>query len=255
VEDARLRERRLRTQREFYRLVGRLSDGARVLELDGVTASVVPAARERSVFNSVIYDDTARLLANLDELTHAYEEGGIRAWTVWVPAGDGEAARALSGRGHVLDATPEAMARPLEGGERPNPDRFDWTREGAIADLARINDRAYPFEGDPFTRALSDVTVGDAVAYVARLDDAPAASVLALDNDRDCGIYAVATIPEARGRGLVTALMAHAMVDARERGCLTTSLEATRQGRPVYERLGYRPLGALGMWERRGAQA
>jgi predicted acetyltransferase len=93
--------------------------------------------------------------------------------------------------------------------------------------------------------------VSDAFAYVARLDGAPVASVLALDTEGDCGIYAVAAVPEARGRGFVSALMTHAMVDAQERGCQTTSLEATQMGRPVYERLGYRPLGALGMWERR----
>jgi ribosomal protein S18 acetylase RimI-like enzyme len=225
-----------------------------VLELDGVTASIVPAARERSVFNSVIYDDTAKLLAGLEEATQAYEEADIESWTVWVPRGDGEAERAVSGRGHVLDATPEAMARPLHGVGRPSPDPLeDWTREAAMPEVARVNDRAYPFEGNPFSRGLSDAKADDALAYVARLDGEPAASVLALDTDGDCGIYAVAAVPEARGRGLVSALMIHAMADAQERGCATTSLEATKMGRPVYERLGYRPLGALGMWERRTA--
>jgi GNAT superfamily N-acetyltransferase len=252
VDDAALRERRLRTQREFYRLIGGRSPGARLLELEGITAAVVPAARERSVFNAVVYERTAALLANLEDLTKAYEGAGIGAWTVWVTPGDGEAATALSDAGHVLDATPEAMACPLERVERPDPDPLDdWTRDGAMADLARINDRAYPFTGEPFTRAMSDVTVGNAIAYVARLDGAPAASVMTLDHDRDCGVYAVATVPEARGRGLMSALLAHAMTDARERGCLTTSLEATQMGRAAYERLGYRSLGALGMWERR----
>ena len=61
----------------------------------------------------------------------------------------------------------------------------------------------------------------------------------------------VATLPEARGRGLAGALMAHALVDAGERGLRTSTLVATKMGRPVYERLGYRGLGALEMWERR----
>jgi ribosomal protein S18 acetylase RimI-like enzyme len=68
-------------------------------------------------------------------------------------------------------------------------------------------------------------------------------------------VWAVAALTKARGRGLTTALLAHAMVDARERGCETTSLEATQLGRGVYERLGYKPLGALEMWERRTAAA
>jgi hypothetical protein len=45
--------------------------------------------------------------------------------------------------------------------------------------------------------------------------------------------------------------MRQALLDARERGCTTTSLQATAMGRPVYRRLGYRELGVIEMWERR----
>ena len=62
----------------------------------------------------------------------------------------------------------------------------------------------------------------------------------------------MATVPAARGRGLATALMAHALADARERGRTTSTLQATDLGRPVYERLGYRSLGEIQMWEKRG---
>jgi predicted GNAT family acetyltransferase len=61
----------------------------------------------------------------------------------------------------------------------------------------------------------------------------------------------VATRPDARGRGLATALMCQAVSDARERGMQTTSLQATQMGRAIYARLGYRDLGAIQMWERR----
>jgi len=45
--------------------------------------------------------------------------------------------------------------------------------------------------------------------------------------------------------------MTRALLDARERGCTTTSLQATKMGQPVYDRLGYRDLGPIQMWERR----
>ena len=38
--------------------------------------------------------------------------------------------------------------------------------------------------------------------------------------------------------------------DGVDRGCTTTTLIATRAGAPVYERLGYRDVGHLQMWER-----
>jgi ribosomal protein S18 acetylase RimI-like enzyme len=78
-----------------------------------------------------------------------------------------------------------------------------------------------------------------------------AACVGTLDVGGDCGIYMVATRAEARGRGLATALMRQAVLDARERGLETTSLQATAMGEPIYARLGYRDLGAIKMWERR----
>ena len=61
----------------------------------------------------------------------------------------------------------------------------------------------------------------------------------------------VAVVPEARGRGLSGKLIAHSLADAVERGQQTSTLVATKLGRPVYERLGFRALGVLEMWERR----
>jgi GNAT superfamily N-acetyltransferase len=61
----------------------------------------------------------------------------------------------------------------------------------------------------------------------------------------------VAVVPQARGRGLAAELMRRALAQARSAGALTTSLESTALGEPVYRSLGYRALGRFGMWERR----
>jgi GNAT superfamily N-acetyltransferase len=61
----------------------------------------------------------------------------------------------------------------------------------------------------------------------------------------------VATDLQARGRGLASGLIRVAVSEARDRDCETTSLQATRAGYSAYRRLGYRDLGAVGMWERR----
>lgn len=71
------------------------------------------------------------------------------------------------------------------------------------------------------------------------------------DFEGDCGIWWVATVPEARGRGLSRDLLRVVLAEARERGLETSTLQATKLGRPVYERVGYRDLGALQMWELR----
>ena len=121
-----------------------------------------------------------------------------------------------------------------------------------MGEVAAINDSAYGFEDpDPFSRGWAGMSGEGLYAYVARLGGLPSSCVLALDHEGDFGIFAVATRPEARGRGLASRLLAQALADARERGCETSSLQATWLGRPVYERLGYRPLGPFEMWERR----
>jgi GNAT superfamily N-acetyltransferase len=228
----------------------RVSPEGRVIELEGVTAAVVPRCPERSVVNCVIYTEARLLGEALETLAHVYDEAGVRAWTVWVPEHDTDAAALLVAAGHVLDAKPAAMVRELDGVEPP--ERSLELVEPLMRDVMRINDRAYGFGGD-FERAFPELPARPAHTYVAAGDDGtPASTVITYETgDGECGIYLVATLPEAQGRGLAGALMLHALCEARERGCTTTSLQATARGKPVYERLGYRDIGAVHMWERR----
>lgn len=229
--------------------LARHSPGGYVLEVDGLSAAIVPACPERSVVNSVVYSDTNALAETVGRLADEYERAGVRAWTVWVPDHDGEAAELLESAGHVLDARPAAMVRELDDIEPPPAGALDLM-EPDMVETTRVNDAAYGFAGD-FERAFHAVLPEPAHMYLARADGVPACTVVTYEEAGECGIYLVATLPEARGQGLATALMKHALVEARERGCTTTSLQATARGRPLYERLGYTEIGAMHMWERR----
>ena len=245
-------ERMLRSMREFFRLVGRSSEGAHVIELDGVMGSVCPKVPERSLPNSVVYESQDALIAALPELARHYDEAGIDAWTVWVPEDDTDAASALSDAGHVLDADPAAMTIDLADLPEPGDDGLDYrTGPELMPVVASINDRAYPFEGTPFAELTADQPPGVTHDYVAYLDGEPAASVVILPVNGDASVWDVATLPDARGRGLCGRLLHRALWDARERGCDLSTLQATKLGEPVYTRLGYRRHGALQMWERR----
>jgi predicted acetyltransferase len=87
--------------------------------------------------------------------------------------------------------------------------------------------------------------------YQARVAGEPACVMGTLDDADDCGVYLVATTSEHRGRGLARRLLHVALAEGRERGRLISTLQATKLGYPVYQRLGYEPVCALGMWERR----
>jgi GNAT superfamily N-acetyltransferase len=237
----------------WYRLLGGGSEGARTLERDGVVAALVPASAQRSVVNAVVYERPEALAAAYDEIEAAYDEIGAK-WTVWVHNGDTETAALLESHGHVLDASPEAMGLDLVAVPPRRPAHGalgDWTAEGELSDVGAINDRAYGYGGDWFSRALGRLPDGEVHIYVARQNGEAVGCAAATDHGSNTEIDMVAVVPEARGQGLSGKLMAHALADAVERGCRTSTLVATALGRPVYERLGFRGLGVLEMWERR----
>jgi GNAT superfamily N-acetyltransferase len=238
--------------RHWFRVVAGASAGARLLERDGVAAAVVPAAPERAVVNSVLYERADGLAAAYDEVAAAYAEIGA-TWTVWVPARDERAQELLGRAGHVLDAEPAVMAIDLRGGFDRPPDGAleDWTADGDVAQVGPLNDRAYTFGTDSFTRALADLRPADLSTYVARVDGHAVGCLVIVDHERNADVEMVAVVPEARGHGIAGKLLAHALADAAERGLETSTLIATRLGRPVYERLGYRQFDVLEMWERR----
>jgi GNAT superfamily N-acetyltransferase len=235
----------------FIRVCGGASEGASVLEREGVVAAVAPAVPERSVVNSVAYRSADELEAAYDDVAAAYAGIGAR-WTVWVRPGDDRAARFLESRGHVDDAQPVAMAHDLRGVERPPSGALpDWTAVGDLAVVGPLNDRAYGLDTDSFTRALRTLPDGASHVYVARDEGEAVGCLVMTDHDGNSDVEMVAVVPEARGRGISGNLLLHALADAAERGCESSTLVATALGYPVYERIGFRPHGQIHMWELR----
>jgi ribosomal protein S18 acetylase RimI-like enzyme len=251
--EAELARRHAAAQRAAYRLFAAASPDGSTVELEGgVMASIVPAVPDRSVFNAVLYDRPEPLLAALDELAARYDAAGVRAWTVWTHPGDTAAAEALRAAGHAHDAQPMLMGAglaELDLGARAelSADEGDW---GA---LAACNDAAYGLPAGTFATALAGIRDPAARAYVVSEGGRPVAAAGTVLHEGDAEVIFVATLPEARGRGLASELMRHALREARADGAETTTLEATALGEPVYARMGYRSLGRLGMWERRKA--
>jgi GNAT superfamily N-acetyltransferase len=235
--------------RAFYRLLGERSPGAAVLEREGLLAAIVPSCPNRSIVNAVVYERAEDLAANGEDLRAAYREAGVRAWTVWVPEADREAARLLEQWEHRLDAKPRAMTLELSGVDFEGAAKLDWERTTDADAVAAINEEAYGLPAGELAAATTGVAGDPLILYLARLDGEPAASVATVDEGGDCGIYLVATVRAAQRQGLASALMRQALLDARERGCATSSLQATKAGFPVYRRLGYRDVGAIEMWE------
>jgi GNAT superfamily N-acetyltransferase len=223
--------------------------GGSVERVGDAQAAVVPGSPNRSFFNSVFYEDSEALVEALPKLAEIYDEAGVNAWTVWIPAEDEVAREGLERAGHVLDATPRAMGLELSDLALPENDpELEIRREMDTEACRSINETAYGYPpGDfPPMKPMPDTEI-----YLGDLEGETVGTTLTWDRGDDVEITFVAVLPEARGRGVSGRILGHALEHERERGKEASTLIATKLGRPVYEKLGYRDAGGLEMWERR----
>jgi len=250
LDEQELRRRAIEGIRDEVEAFGGGAPDSQLIRHDGLLASVAPATPQRSLFNSVFYDDPQVLARELDALAELYDSQGVCAWTVWVPDEDRESARLLADRGHLLDAAPRAMAMELDdlGAAPPVPAGIE---PGPIdaAPCAELNDLAYGYGPDGFRAGLAGETT---LRWHGAFEGGqPVGCLATIEVGDDCCVTGVATPPEQRGRGIASWLLARALAEARERGLATASLQATRAGAPLYEHLGFRDFGFIEMWELR----
>jgi GNAT superfamily N-acetyltransferase len=255
VSDSEL-ERRVRAGLPAeLELFGSSSPTARVVRRGAVIASVSPATPDRSLFNSVYAEDPGEIEPHLDELERAYEEAGVEAWTVWIPAGHPLGPDVLAGRGHVLDGAPRSMGLDLD--EFRPPDRElpagIEIRPGTMVEAGPVNDAAYGLDRVWETALAGEPTV-EVRWMLAVQDGRPIACAGAVDVGADVCITGVATHPDHQGFGLASLLIARLIDEARERGLETATLQASRAGAPVYAKLGFRDVGNTEMWEKRSGE-
>lgn len=112
----------------------------------------------------------------------------------------------------------------------PSLDEFIGVLEegGLRADLAH---RLMPpsFAADP-----------DVQLFVGRLNDKPVATSIAIRSGDASGVYNVGTLPEARRRGVGSAVTWGAIEAGRSWGCDTIVLQSSVMGLSMYEDMGFR---------------
>jgi ribosomal protein S18 acetylase RimI-like enzyme len=81
--------------------------------------------------------------------------------------------------------------------------------------------------------------------FVGYLGDEPVTCASSLIGEQEVGIYMVATLPQARGKGYGGAVTAAAVASAPD---LPAVLQASDDGQPVYTRLGFQTVTPFTMW-------
>jgi ribosomal protein S18 acetylase RimI-like enzyme len=116
--------------------------------------------------------------------------------------------------------------------------------EPSLADVGAINDRAYGQVEQlaPLVRALRDDRI---LTHGLQVDGTLACVALTLRIGDDISIQYVATEDRFRRRGLASRLLLAVMSRAAATGATSATLQASPDGLPVYERLGFRRVATL----------
>src|SRR5919202_2028906 len=236
----------------FARLQALLGGHARrgaVIERDDLVASVVPSSPDSPALNAAVALRPEAAPTHLEELAAAYRRAGVRRWGLWLDGASRAVADALRTTGLSVASAAPGMGADIDE-IAPAPDGAS-VLPADLTTVGRVNDLAYGNADGRLERTLRALPDGVLYAYRVDLEERPAAVALALHHGGDCGVSFVATIPDARRRGLATRVMLGALTHARDAGCTTASLQATEAGQQLYDRLGFRRLGTMELWERR----
>jgi ribosomal protein S18 acetylase RimI-like enzyme len=194
--------------------------------------------------NAILMDARDDLAASAaSRLASVYSDAGVAVWALWVPSRttDFDAPDTIPIVGELQrDATTLVMHAAIPRGLRPH-DAVVPASIAAVARLAGGEPVPVPELGEP------ERSPGLAAWAVVQGDVAVACAYTFL-HERDCGIYAVGTLPPWRRRGLAGSLLEHVLADAAARGAHTASLQSTATARGLYESFGFTAAGRYEEW-------
>jgi GNAT superfamily N-acetyltransferase len=246
---------------DFYRVFA-ASVGGAVVDRDGVVAclGVHPSPIvTNTTWRSDPATDPGEALRTIDAI---YAAAGFKSTLLTSSRTDAdlEAAAVASGRVPAEELPVMVANRHAEPSDWPAPTGTSVRRLDPVADLALFRTILIDgfFEGDPEGRELIEATfatssplAGSNVAvFIGGLDGRPASVAGAWLLGDDAAIGWVATLPDARRRGLGALVTARATEWAFEQGARIAALQASPSGRPVYERIGFATVGLDRIWER-----
>ena len=165
----------------------------------------------------------------------------------------------LRGEHFHLESHPSLWMWLPHMGPQPMPPHFRVTRVQTDEDLRawiRVNAAPYDFLdyiNEAFFLGYSRQGYGDEAPlrhYLGWLDDQPVACSTMLLAGGVAGIYSVATLPEARHKGIGTAITYMPLRDARDEGYRVGILSASTEGYNLYRRMGFNDYGQTDMYVR-----
>jgi len=175
--------------------------------------------------------------------------------SAWIPPGvaPSDLARRFVERGFVVDpdGVPAMAAQLRDLPPIDPPEGVTWSRVDSPERLRVLLDvDVAGFEVPDSFRQWFELALGplssprpDVGCYVLSTDGRPSATALGVVADDVLGIYNVATVPAARGRGLGALATRLVMRHGADHGARTAVLESSDVGYSLYQRLGFVDMG------------
>ncbi len=175
---------------------------------------------------------------------------GFSLWTRALPVDDDLHAAALAAGINEYGDSPQMICRDQVPDRANDPDvTIEWITDRVGVDhFARIGGAAYAVYGSPAEATESHFNRPDALtspnvhAALAWLEGEPVGAALMLMSHGIAGVYWVAVLEEARGRGIAYAITRFVTNRAFDLGAANVQLQASKMGEPVYRRMGYEEL-------------
>lgn len=225
-----------------------------IVEPDVVIASTgIPAPPFNVISATRFSDETAD--RRIDQTLAVARDLGLPfSWWIGPLTTPADLPRRLRRRDlHLIDSP--AMALDLAGWRTPEtvpPVEVERVRDqAAFHDACDVVALGFDMPRDiidAFETRFGELGFGDEAAirtYLLRWQGRPVATALGQRDGDVVGIYNVATVPDARGRGFGSAVTAAALADRAREGCTLAILESSDMGLHVYERLGFRRVGVV----------
>jgi ribosomal protein S18 acetylase RimI-like enzyme len=226
-----------------WEALAQISWGARLVSESSAAVAVFPTWAPLN--NAIVLNSCDPPMTIARQVASIYAAAGVSHWALWLPSPVAD-----------LDAGDDVVeVDDLPGLRR---DTTTLVMQATLSPGLRLNDAVVRTSVATATRAGDEpVHVGDLEepdqvpglsAWVMVEGNYAIAGAWSFLRERDCGIYAVGTVPGWRRRGIARALTEHALSDAVRRGARTATLQSTRMGRRLYEGIGFEPVGRYEEW-------
>ncbi len=215
-----------------------LSDDLSLADLE-LPVSLPP--NNATLLRPLTEETMAATLERVRAFFRSADGGGYEIWSIW-PTPNLEP---LGFEGYQIPC----LVRDAGGAGRPVPSELEVveaTDASTVRDAEVIVDSVFEARSGEGAMYRPELLGEDFRVWVGRVDGRPVATAAACIDDTFVGVYAVATIPEARGRGYGEAVTWAATTCRPE---LSATLQASPMGLPVYERMGYRTVAQFTVWE------